>query len=108
MKSKNVGNITVNDGCGLYDNEGLIDTLIIDCNNLVKVLAGGNYVQFCSIVVQMVQKLSNLKSGIKNDLDSKNNVIEELKNQLRHCGQEVEDMTAEEYILKYGKKDGAE
>ena len=71
--------ITVNDGKGLFDNEGLCDTLIVDCNSLVKSLAGGNYVQFCNIVVQMVQKLSNLKKGIRNDLDSLNSKVEDLK-----------------------------
>lgn len=69
----------INDGNGLYDNQGLCDSLILDCNNLVKQITGGNYVSFCGIVVQMVQKLGNLKEGIKHDLESKNNIIDELK-----------------------------
>lgn len=76
---KKIGDATVNDGKGLYDNEGLCDLLINDCNNLVKQIAGGNYVSFCAIVVQMVQKLGNLKEGIKNDLQSKDETIEGLK-----------------------------
>lgn len=71
--------IPVNDGGGLYDNEGLCDSLILDCNNAVKVLFSGNYVSFCNVIVQMVQKLSNLKKGIKNDMAGKDETIEELK-----------------------------
>lgn len=71
--------IPVNDGGGLYDNAGLCDTLIADCNNLVKQAMSGQYLQFCNTVVGMVQKLGNLKSGIKNDLASKDATIEELK-----------------------------
>ena len=71
--------ITVNDGKGLYDNEGLCDLLILDCNNAVKSLMNGNFVQFCGIVVQMVQKLSNLKDGIRKDMESMQNKIDELK-----------------------------
>ena len=76
---KKIGDITVNDGNGLFDNEGLCDSLIMDCNNAVKSLTNGNYVQFCSIVVQMVQKLSNLKDGIRKDMESMQNKIDELK-----------------------------
>ena len=71
--------IPVNDGGGLYNNEGLCDSLILDCNNAVKVLFSGNYVSFCNVIVQMVQKLSNLKTGIKNDMAGKDETIEELK-----------------------------
>lgn len=69
----------VNDGGGLYDNAGLCDTLIVDCNNLVKQAMTGQYIACCNTVVQMVRKLGNLKDGIKNDLASKDSIIEELK-----------------------------
>ena len=32
----------VNDGNGLFDAEGLIDSLIVDTNETVKSIAGGN------------------------------------------------------------------
>lgn len=73
------GNMPVNDGGGLYDNEGLCDTLISDCNSLVKQACSGQYIQFCNTVVRMVQKLVNLKNGIKKDIASKDKIIEELK-----------------------------
>lgn len=76
---KQIADTKINNGGGLYDNEGLCDTLISDCNNLVKQVCSGQYIQFCNTVVQMVQKLANLKGGIKADLASKNKTIEELK-----------------------------
>ena len=79
MKEKQIGDITVNNGKGFYDNEGLCDTLINDCNNLVKSLFSGRYVQFCAVIVQMIQKLTNLKKGIASDMDSMKEKIEDLK-----------------------------
>lgn len=54
----------VNNGGGLYDNAGLIDTLIVDCNNLPKLLIDNQFVAFGLRVAQMVQKLNNLKEAI--------------------------------------------
>ena len=70
--------MTVNDGNGLYDSEGLLDSLIVDCNNVVKELCSGQYIEFCRIILEMAQKLVELKKGLKADLDSKNRTIEEL------------------------------
>lgn len=69
----------VNDGGGLYDNQGLCDTLIVDCNTVVKSACSGQYIQFCNTIISMVQKLTNLKNGIKADLESKDRIIEEYK-----------------------------
>lgn len=71
--------IKVNDGGGLMDAEGLIDSLIIDCNNAVKAVASGEYIRWCGISVQMVQKLSTLKQGITADIKSRDQRIAELK-----------------------------
>lgn len=77
--TRKIGDITVNDGGGLFDSEGLCDTLVNDINNLVKQAVSGNYLLFCDTVVQITQKVVELKKGIKADLDSKNRVIEQLK-----------------------------
>lgn len=79
MDVKKVGNLTVNDGGGLYDNEGLCDTLINDLNNLIKQFMNGQYIVGCSVAAQMAQKLINLKKGIKADLDSMREKVEDLK-----------------------------
>ena len=93
---------------GIYTNSELIDTIIVDMNNMIKEALSGQYVQICYIVTGMTQKLMNLKKGIEADLASKDKVVEQLKDQLRAAGAEVEDMTPEEFVKKYGKKDGAE
>lgn len=78
--------IKVNDGKGLYDNIGLIDSLIFDCNNATKSLIEGQFVQYCSINVQMVQKLTNLKKGIHEDMEALKNEIAELRALLNEDG----------------------
>lgn len=70
--------MTLNDGNGLYDNCGLCDTLICDCDNAVKALTAGKSIQFCSIMVQMVQKLSNLRKGIETDIKRRDQTIHDL------------------------------
>lgn len=70
--------IKVNDGKGLFDSNGLIDTLIVDCNELPKKLASGEYVGFCGLIVEMVQKLALLKNGITKDRESLQDQVKEL------------------------------
>lgn len=79
MTPKKVGDLTVNDGKGLLDNDGLCDSLILDLNNLIKLILNGQYIQFSATVTGMVQKLVNLKKGIKDDLDAMKEKVEELK-----------------------------
>lgn len=76
-------NPPVNDGGGLYDSVGLIDTLIVDCNDLPKALFDGQNVRFCGLVVQMVQKLAQLKEGVKTDLESRNRLIREQQDEIK-------------------------
>jgi hypothetical protein len=76
---KKIGDITVNDDKGLYDNEGLCDTLLVDLNRLPKILMDGQYIQFCAVIQSMAQRITNLKDGIRKDTDSLKNNIEELK-----------------------------
>ena len=76
---RKIGDITVNDGKGLIDNEGMCDSLVFDLNGLVKLLINGQFIQFCAKVAEMTVKLTNLKKGIKADLESKDKIIEELK-----------------------------
>lgn len=101
---RNVTELEVNNGRGLYDSEGLIDTLISDCNNAVRACVGGQYIAFCNTMVQMVQKLARLKTGIKNDFTSKDQYIEQLKNQLREQGVEIKEVPAERLTEIIGRK----
>ena len=72
----------VNDGGGFLDSVGAIDSLIVDCNELPKRLFSGNYVSFCNLIVQMVQKLSLVRDGIVND---HNDLEERIADKKRLC-----------------------
>lgn len=90
----------------MLTNAELVDTLITDCNNAVRSCVGGQYIAFCNTMVQMVQKLANLKVGIQNDLKNREEVIATLENQLREAGLDVKRMTIGEVAEMVGEKDG--
>ena len=71
----------VNDGNGLYDNEGVCEAGILALNNAVKNLTAGQYIAFCDGVSQVAKILANLKNGIKEERVSNEQTIEELKRQ---------------------------
>ena len=71
--------VNVNDGKGLYDNVGLIDNLIVDCERVFKALVSGEYMRFAALMVGMVQKLNNLRDGVKNDTESLQKQVKELQ-----------------------------
>ena len=89
----------------MMDNSQLIDSLILDCNNAVKAMVSGQYVLFCALMAGMTQKLTNLKKGVENDLQNRNETIEILKNELRNAGKTIEDMTPDELIERGGAND---
>ena len=72
-------NITVNDGKGLYDNIGLVDTIASDLNNIPRLMIDGQFFKVSALFASVGQRLGNLKKGIKEELDSKDEIIEELK-----------------------------
>ena len=75
--------IQVNDGGGLYDSVGFVDTMILDCNMIVKQIVSGNYIAFCNSMSELVKKLALLKDGITKDM-------EELKKQIKELVDELE------------------
>ena len=85
---------------GLYSNEELIDTLIVDCNNAVKSIVSGQYVAFCVAMGQMVQKLANLKTGVANDLRNREENIAMLEKRLADLGHPVQKVKADELLKK--------
>lgn len=81
---------------GLYTNDELIDSLIVDCNESVKAITSGQMVLWCKIVYEMVVKLQNLKKGVADELKNREENIETLKEQLRNVGATVEDISVDE------------
>lgn len=97
---KKYGEIPVNDGNGLLDNEGMCDSILSDLNGLLKHLIDGQFVIACAVVSGMVQKLINLKAGIKNDMEAMKNKVEELK--------KMNDSLVEQMTGLPVEKDGAD
>lgn len=79
----------LNDGGGLFDAFGVIDSLIVDCNTLPNALFNGQNVRFCSLIVEMVQKLSVLREGVKNDLESREKTIAEQRKAINNLLGEI-------------------
>ena len=94
--------IPVNDGNGLYDNEGLCDLLVSDLNTLVKELANGQFLQFCVIVTGMAQKLLNLKKGIADEKGSMEKKVEELKRMNDSLVEQLTGLPVEKDGAKHG------
>lgn len=87
---KKIGeDITVNDGGGLLDADGLIDSLIVDCNSLTKHLIDNQFVRFGMTLAQMVQKLNALKGGIKNENSKMAEIIKDLEAKNREYAQQL-------------------
>ena len=105
---KKIGDVTVNDGNGLFDNEGLCDTLIRDLNSLPKMLISGQYIQACAMIVSMAQRLVNLKDGIKKDMQSLKDRIEELKHMNNDLIEQVTGLPADRSNERDGGCDGNE
>ena len=94
---------------GLLTNKELVESLILDLNSLPKALVDGQFIQFCSTVSQMGQKLGNLCKTIDDDLKNRDKIIETLKEELRLAGHEVNDMTPQQFVDDFmNKKDGGE
>lgn len=69
----------VNDGKGLFDNEGICDQGIIICNAAMKELISGQYLAFADKMQQIAKIFANLKKGIKADHESMEQKIEDQK-----------------------------
>lgn len=79
----------------MLDNQQLIDSMILDCNNAVGAIAQGQYILFCRLMYEMVQKLGNLKKGVAVELKNREEIIAGLKDQLRNAGMQIEDIPVE-------------
>lgn len=80
--------IKVNDGGGLFDSLGLIDSLIVDCEKGMKALVAGSPLEYAAVTIGMVQKLGELKKGVKNEKEDLEKQIRELRSLLEKGGQD--------------------
>lgn len=76
---REIGDVKVNDGGGLLDTDGMIDNTIIACNQAIKDLIDGQYINFCARINNISQMLVALKSGVKSELEAAKAKVEEMK-----------------------------
>ena len=74
--------LNINDGGGIFDSAGFVDTIIMDCNGAVKQLVSGNYIAFCNGMRGIVEKLAVLKNGITKEKEDMQKQISELQERL--------------------------
>lgn len=90
---------------GLYTNEELIDTLIVDCDNAVNAVIAGHGIQWCKLMYEIVVRLTNLKKGIISDIKNRDENIAMLRQMLKDAGVEIQEVDLSELE---GKKDAGE
>lgn len=93
-------------GKGIFSHEELIDSMIVECNSSVHLMISGNYVGWCKMIVDIVQKLTTMKKGISDEIAGRDKRIEELKIMLKDVGVDVVDIPIEEFIKKGGADNG--
>lgn len=93
---------------GIYNNQEFIDTIIVDLNTLIKEVINGQFIQACSSVRDIANKLITLRQSIDNDIKSRNETIEQLKEELKRTGVDIKDIPIEQLIKKDGADNGAE
>ena len=74
---------------GIYTNSELIEMVLDDLNTALKLQCIGQHLQACVIMTGIVQKLTNLRGSIDNDLKNRDETIETLKKELRKHGVEI-------------------
>lgn len=77
--------IPVNDGGGLYDRDGMIDGLIVDCDEVMKAIMAGSGIRLAALLVEMVQKLTALKKGVAEEVG----VLTQERDQAREYADEM-------------------
>ena len=63
----------------------IIDSLIVDCNNSVRLALNGNYIAWCNSMVNLTRNLELLREKVKDEQSKNLQKIEELKTQLKNA-----------------------
>ena len=82
----------------MLGNVQLIESIIVDCNNAVGAALQGQYILFCRLMYEIVRKLGNLKKGVTNDMQNRDEIIATLKADLEKYGEHFVDMPVKELI----------
>ena len=102
METRKIGGVTVNNGNGLYDNEGMCDVLLESVNQLPKFLIDNQFIAFSRTISDIGVIIVNLKKAIASEKKINNEKVEMLKKTINELGGNLERIPIDNI------KDGAE
>ena len=72
--------------------DDVFDSLILDCNNAVKMILGGNYIAWCGVMQSLACKLVDVKTQVQKEIkdrDDKITTLEKFVKDLNNGGADV-------------------
>jgi hypothetical protein len=74
------------------DTGHMIESILDDINNMLKAALNGQPIQSCAILTGIAQKIVTIRTGVENEMKTRDNTIEKLKNELQKRGVEVAEI----------------
>lgn len=74
------------------DTGHIIESILDDINNMLKAALNGQPIQSCAILTGIAQKIVTIRTGVENEMKTRDNTIEQLKNELQKRGVEVAEI----------------
>lgn len=106
--AKKIGDLTVNDGKGLYDNDGMFDAIIVKINTALKSLMDGQTIDFCGKINESCRMILVLKQAVINEREGLKNKVEDLKRFNHELNEEICKIQGQKLEDEFTKKGGAE
>ena len=74
------------------DTVQIIESVFDDINNMLKAALNGQPIQSCAILTGIAQKIMTIRTGVENEMKTRDTTIEQLKQELQKRGVEVAEI----------------
>ena len=74
------------------DTVQIIESVFDDINNMLKAALNGQPIQSCAILTGIAQKVMTIRTGVENEMKTRDTTIEQLKQELQKRGVEVAEI----------------
>ena len=74
------------------DTVHMIESILEDINNMLKSALNGQPIQSCAILTGIAQKIMTIRTGVENEMKTRDTTIEQLKQELQKRGVEVAEI----------------
>lgn len=74
------------------DTVHMIESILDDINNMLKMALNGQPIQSCAIITGIAQKIMTIRTGVENEMKTRDITIEQLKQELQKRGVEVAEI----------------